>query len=1411
MKTKTLIPSLRRPWLANKLHLTLPVLRARSRKLRFSAATPWIVACSVGLCFFSVACWSAAAAALSIPGVVTVTMEPAEAVQGGARWSVDGGALQASDESVGNLAAGTHTVRFSDLAGWLKPEAVEVLVIGGKEASVTAKYRTVPRFYFRAVPEQRAQVGTTIEFLIHTDDPGDPQNPGPGTPLQMTATPPPVGALTFNPVSGRLTYTPAAADRLPFTMRLATAQGLAGSFEVTPLNTLALGETVIEYDRPLPDAEGRDYIEISEVAHAPELFNDATIQTFTASISGHTLVFADEHPANLLRQYGGRLNLRALKLYADTVIIRNPLVLAQTAVTIHARELRFEGDGRIDTTPRPRTLLLPGAVWEDNRFAGFDGVTGHDGGNVEVFVERFLSDATTTTRFVLRGGAGGPAGEGRNGRNEDELEFLSPDWVKLMNRAGNRICETLTASVIIFRQRTLDGDVTSTCGSQIAARGERAVPSGRPGTGGHGGALRSTLNLSGHAQQPGGSPGARGHDYLGASLSSRLFYHRFISAITLDNGQIRSSTSDRIADKVLGANAPAPNNGVTGAAGSFETVTNSSEWLHSFAVRGVVQFAKDAYLNGRINEARRILGEYQQLLRAHQRVVLPDEELSDEDFAENVNLDQLLAEVENLVHRIDSNLDYFGNPAGWVPMLSFEANFLAFQNEVEHSVPILYLAYWLNNAATNLQASLAATEQARDGLEAERARMETSFNEAQSTIPRLKAEAATITFQIDTLRLQITNKLAQLEQRARDNVEDRHKLPLWKKGLGVLSVAADLVPVGQPVVGRIGEGLKLLAQINPDKPLESAKAIAPQAFGVMTNKSIKVCFGTNAPPMTVTNTPGTTNATNVVLKARRDRLKQTTDCAKFLGSELKELAGIFKDAQVDDKELAGELEKLKASDTEFQTIVAQAAVLNATKGRFAQELAAALQIIGSFSSSLAQNLVATHELENRISANLEALDHGALLHIKEMERRAKDRLLQYQYFLAKSFQYRQLRPFTGNLQLSRLLERFQQLVEANTSHLLSEDEFDNLKGIFVNELRELVAQSLDNVNAPSRSFPKSYRLNADQRRQLNEQGRLVLNLKDLGLINPGDENVRIADLRTRILAAHATNGPIGSLALVRVNFEHRGVSRLTSGGRTFLFRHYQTEAVNPIVWNAIFDANTGQTVNSTLTAAQQSLISVLLAQQPVPVTNLVFFSQPAANAEILLTKDVSSDNGTDFVIDDLLFEIQYDFTPTSGNLRELNVHVSGDLEPVIAVGQPDINSRQDGQGDFSRVFPSFTLVTLQAPATYGQLVFDRWFVNNQPQTTQVPAVAVFLSGHTQVEARYRLPAPLILTPIAAPPGQIGFSIPSEPGATYKLEQSPRLNSPVWTTVDTRTGDGTAIQFTRPIAPSTTFFRVRQEP
>jgi hypothetical protein len=1372
-----------------------------------------------------------ASTTISIPGAVGVAIQPPEAVADGARWSVDGGAAQVSGASVTNLPAGTHTVQFSNLAAWLEPDIASVLVIGGKQATVTANYRPLPRFYFRDVPGQRPSTGKVLEFLIRSDDPGDPQSPAPGTALQMTATPPPAGALTFEVATGRLTYAPSVADRLPFTVTLRTAQGLQGTFEITPLNTRPAEDIVIDVaprpiDPTLPADESRDYIQITETPNPPDVitigtnqtinpFNDHTNDTINVTISGKTLVFASGHPNHLYETYNDNnravSDLREVQLYADKIIIRSPLLLPQTHVTIHARELRFEGNGRIETTPKPRARRPASAdFFLDNLSVGINGDPGHDGGNVEVFVERFFSDATTATRFVLRGGEGGKPGEGRDGMNEANLAliFLSANWNKMTSRAGNHVCVTDGPKVAIFRQVLDDaGEVTFSCGSQVSAKGEKAVRSGIPGTGGRGGSLRSTLNLAAHAQFAGGNAGAKGLDHVGGVLSHPYVY-RTVDTFT-NNGHLQIITTDVPAPKVAGLNATAPN-GINGVGGSLLIETNSGAWIHSFALRHIVQFAKDSYLNGRVAEARQLLGEYQAVLLAYQPSVAAVDELSDEAFSEKVNLDQVLAENDLLVHRIDSNLDYFGNPAGWVPMLSFEANFIAFQNEIDASIPILYLSYWLNNTATNLQGRMAAATNALATLAAENVQMIDDFNKAQLAIPGLKNEAEAITVQIDGMRKRLALKLAELEQRARDNVEERHKVPFWRKAIGVLSVVADLVPVGQPTVGRIGEGLELLAQVDTDHPLESAEKLAPQAFGVMTNKDISVCFGTNAPPNTSTNSSGSTNA---VKQAKKDT-NAKTECAKFLGGELQELAGVFKEAQVDDKELAAELEKIEASDPVFQQLVADLETLNAQKTDFVQRLTAALQIIGSLDSALAENAVSAHELEEKLKTGFAALDHGALLHIKEMEHRALDRLLQYQYFLAKSYNYRQLEAFPGNLQLTNLFNRFKVLVDTGNNHLLSEQEFAALKALFTDELREIVFRTLDNFNAAEPTETQTLQLTPEQLDQLNRTGRVVVNLSSLGLLTLTRENVRIADLKTKRMVVQPVGGAFGRRAVVGVNFEHSGVSHLTAAGRQYLFRHYTAQTVNPIVWHSIFNAlDSAPPTNSELSPEQQSLLRVLLAGETDLPEKMLFFSEPAVMADVVITREISTDNGVGLAITDLQFEVRLHFDNTSSSeRRKLVVDVDDNLSPVITVSQSDLNGRQDGQGDFTRIFAPSTRVILQAPASFGEFLFDRWVVNDVPAATASTSVTNTLTSDLRAIPVFRRASQgFALTSVPLGAGQIGFGFPTVSGVRYTIEQTLNLTNPTWTPLETRTGDGSRIQFTRPISGNrAVFFRVRVE-
>ena len=79
-----------------------------------------------------------------------------------------------------------------------------------------------------------------------------------------------------------------------------------------------------------------------------------------------------------------------------------------------------------------------------------------------------------------------------------------------------------------------------------------------------------------------------------------------------------------------------------------------------------------------------------------------------------LEFDQMRDEMQTLLCRIANHFDYFGNPAGWVPMLSFEANKLAFESEIDKAIRVLYLSYWINNAATTIQARVAAMGDARE-------------------------------------------------------------------------------------------------------------------------------------------------------------------------------------------------------------------------------------------------------------------------------------------------------------------------------------------------------------------------------------------------------------------------------------------------------------------------------------------------------------------------------------------------------------------------------------------------------------------------------------------------------------------------------------------------------------------------
>ena len=146
--------------------------------------------------------------------------------------------------------------------------------------------------------------------------------------------------------------------------------------------------------------------------------------------------------------------------------------------------------------------------------------------------------------------------------------------------------------------------------------------------------------------------------------------------------------------------------------------------------------------------------------------------------------------MQVLNHRAASNLDYFGNPAGWAPMLSFEANLAAFENEIDSGIQTLYLTYWLQNKAQNAQKRVAALDYAQTKLGEELNNYIEAYHVAEAEVPGLEARAKEIERRILKARSDLQAIEARLTQQAQQNLAGDQ----WKRNIKVASAVLNMTP-----------------------------------------------------------------------------------------------------------------------------------------------------------------------------------------------------------------------------------------------------------------------------------------------------------------------------------------------------------------------------------------------------------------------------------------------------------------------------------------------------------------------------------------------------------------------------------------------------------------------------------------
>lgn len=226
----------------------------------------------------------------------------------------------------------------------------------------------------------------------------------------------------------------------------------------------------------------------------------------------------------------------------------------------------------------------------------------------------------------------------------------------------------------------------------------------------------------------------------------------------------------------------------------------SNGWPNHLAVEPALQYARDAYLNGYRDEAREILTCYRDVIEW-----VPEN-------GRSAALAGQATEIAILLTQLKNNLDYYGNPPGWLPRLSLMSNLQLFLEDQKNAVSLLYFAYKLEKSWAQVQNHAQLLKSTRQALSAAIALAKTNYSEGLALLESSRKELSTVQGQAQ----EIGRRIKVLDETITKQAVDKAKEQAILNGIcGIASGLCKVIPVGQPFLGAAGDAVfKPLANID---------------------------------------------------------------------------------------------------------------------------------------------------------------------------------------------------------------------------------------------------------------------------------------------------------------------------------------------------------------------------------------------------------------------------------------------------------------------------------------------------------------------------------------------------------------------------------------------------------------------
>lgn len=815
-----------------------------------------------------------------------------------------------------------------------------------------------------------------------------------------------------------------------------------------------------------------------------------------------------------------------LTIICDTLEVRTSIDLPEFDVTIHARELIMPDGVTIDTSPldwQPGVLAKgaePGQ-WNDklgtngdydSGNSGADGVHGRDAGDINVFVRNFSGVRHTHNPcFVARGGAGQDGGIGANGRagkSYVQVNGTGLDWERRGFQSHFDLVpqkdDVLEATYITYRlferfigefdirEHYVGTKAANGEGGAWPTDGEAALSGGAPGEGGSGGRIVTTNNnvhfhltwAGNSAPRPCGDGGKAGQitpAYYGGAPGQPVksaHYHadcKVQGNIFQDPEQSYRRVAEHESRKGADAKAVSPKapNGPSFAPDLRTDEGNA--WLHPHLLQTMQIYVRDLALSGARGAVLDLLAQY------HEALSLPvpthtqrwsDSEISLWSAARN--------EFASIEQRIRMGLDYFGNPPGFMPLLSLQSSLRLYDLEVTTALRLILLAKWVEEKAKSDAHASVAAESTIAELAQQNAKtiQEMTKAEAQLTLTRAALD------DIQTLQATVAQELAsmrdELRLTAQDNVEHRARVKLLVRSAQALMT---VIPYGQPVLGAVSKFGDFLLPEEDDTPyaqqlgdrfselMGAAKTVATKAQTAAKDAAEKTerrraAFAKGGPDelkaLLKEEREAKEKEERIAKKmAGTNRTAAAAEFAESLGPAITSVGKAVAGLRVPKSDIDAELSKLAEQSPKWKELSKKLDDLGKQKAETLETLSQLAQIVADGAARLSQNDCAAFTLrERRIEAH-ETVSPAAALFVAQIGQKAKMSLVARLYQVVKAYEASVFRPLAADIRwnLPELFEKIHEFLKGR-----AEFDFDKIKKE-VEILKEVFNQNIRAINS----------------------------------------------------------------------------------------------------------------------------------------------------------------------------------------------------------------------------------------------------------------------------------------------------------------------------------------------------------